>query len=90
MIKNLPPSKDKDVWTPAINAVTAEHTAPTEDVALYCCRQIVIPPHSQVSFKGRIGAKTRIQTGVLEPASTLSRGVMMYQAAVKPDDGNKV
>ena len=34
VIKHLLPSKDEDVWTPAINAVTVQQTATPEDVAL--------------------------------------------------------
>ena len=89
IIKHLQSCKQDDVWSSAINAITAQQSIP-EDVAVYCCRQMVIPPYGTVNFRGRIGAQTGIKTGVLEPATSLPGGIMLFQAVVSPDEANRV
>ncbi len=57
---------------------------------MYCCQQIVIKPGERMDFRARVGAKTTIQDGLLEPATALSGGLFMARAAVTPDDHNQV
>ena len=88
VIKMLFGDKSEDIWSLAINAVSAQEMVP-EEAAVYCCRQMVIEPNKIIHFKGRVGSRG-IDSGVLEPVDTLPGGVMLMQAAVSTDDGNKV
>ena len=51
---------------------------------------MTIAPKGRLDFMGKVGAKTNIQTGVLEPDTTLPGGLLMARAAVSPSDSNKV
>ena len=89
VIKHLHPCKSEDIWTSAINAVSAQESIP-EEVPVYCCKEMVIPPNSSVGFGGRIGPSKGVTAGVLEPVTSLPGGVMLVQGAVCPDSINQV
>ena len=90
VIKHLLPDATGDIWDCTRKVLTAQQTSHPEGVAVYCCRQMTIAPKGRLDFMGRVGAKTSIQTGVLEPATTLPGGLLMARAAVSPTDTNKV
>ena len=93
VIKHLLPSASGEAWDIAKKALAVQVTQQTsypEGVAVYCCRQIVIKPGGRMDFKARVGAKTNIQDGLLEPTTALPGGVFMARAAVSPDDHNQV
>ena len=88
IISKLQQRKSDDIWTSAVNAVCAQEALP-EEVAVYCCRQLVIKPNNTVTFKGRLGVKG-VNSGVLEPASTLPGGLLMCRGAVVSDHEKRV
>lgn len=88
VIGKLKQSRYDDIWTSAINAVCAQEAVP-EEVAVYCCKQLFIPPSGTVEFKGRLGPQ-EVKCGILEPASTLPGGLMLCRSVVSPDDERKV
>ena len=83
-------SPGSDVWSSAMSAVSAQESVEEEDAAVYCLKQMVIPPNGTINFKGRVGAHGRMTSGVLEPAETLPGGIMLVKAAVSLDECNKV
>ncbi len=92
MVHMLPGSSG-EVWEMARKALevqAAQQVAHAEGVAVYCCRQIVIKPGERIDLRARVGAKTTIQDGLLEPATALPGGLFMARAAVTPDDHNQV
>ena len=77
------------MWSLTIRTLSLQETV-GKDVAVYCCRQMVIPTNGTVNFKGRAGAQSGITSGILEQAVSLPSGIMLIKAAVNPDEVNKV
>ena len=81
--------KGSDVLSLAVRSLTSKPQS-LEDVSVYSCRQIVIQPGGTVLIKGRLGTRTGISQGILEPADTLPGGLMLDQAVVSRDDDHMV
>ena len=78
-----------DALSLAVRSLTSKPES-QEDVNVYSCRQIVIQPGGTVLIKGRLGTRTGISSGILEPADTLPGGLMLDQAVVNRDDQHMV
>ena len=81
--------KECDAISLAVRSLTSVPKK-LDDVNVYSCRQIVVPPNGTVLIKGRLGIQNGIKSGVLEPADTLPGGLMLDNAVVNSDDDNMV
>ena len=89
VLRNLLPNESNDVWSLATRAVSAQESQ-VQDSAVYCLRQIAIAPNRTVDFKGRVGTRSKMDCGVLQPADSLPGGILMIRAAVEPDESHNV